>query len=85
MPRSDARPTGNPASAKPLNSHCDMGPQPDARQPPRRIAEGRSQIFGMTRNSRSRQILPASPTMHTDVSLTETSSPPQYFMLRFFI
>ena len=76
--------TGKPASAITLKSHCDSGP---ASSPIRlKWYEGFvntvSKASGSLATFTSRTILPVSSTMQTLVSLTETSSPAKWSVLR---
>ena len=78
--------TGKPASASALNSHCDSGPsfQANPREPIGRVLfSTASRASGSLAVFTSRMILPVSSTMQTLVSLTDTSSPPKWSMLRF--
>ena len=73
-----------PASARGLTSHCDSGP---ASNPIRLVVGGvlqhRQQRFRFARHLYFPNDLLASPTMQMLVSLTETSSPAKWSMLRF--
>src|SRR3974390_1252861 len=77
--------TGKPASARVLKSHCDSGP---ASNPIRLkwyvgLLSTCSKDSGSLATFTSRTILPESSTMQTLVSLTETSNPAKWSMLRF--
>jgi hypothetical protein len=77
--------TGKPASARALKSHCDNGP---ASNPIRLkgwpgVIRTWSSVSGSLATFTSRTSLPALSTMQTLVSLTETSSPAKWSMLRF--
>src|SRR5262249_21539624 len=69
--------TGNPASARALNSHCDNGPASNPIRLKRwaRFFSTANKASGSLATFTSRTILPASSTMQMLVSLTETSSP----------
>ena len=68
---------GNPASTRPPNSHCGNGPASKPIRSSRHAGSlsAAAKSSGWLGTFASRQILPASSMMHTDVSLTETSSP----------
>ena len=77
--------TGKPASASALNSHCDSGSsfRSNAPEAAGGALQHRQHASGSLATLTSRTILPASSTMQTLVSLTETSSPAKWSMLRF--
>jgi hypothetical protein len=59
------------------------GLQPDPLKVVGRVTQYPQQIFRFARPFTSRTILPASSTMQTLVSLTDTSNPAKWSMLRF--
>src|SRR5262245_7512641 len=81
----DCPPSHREASARALNSHCDNGPASNPIRLKRwaRFFSTANKASGPLATFTSRTILPASSTMQMLVSLTETSSPAKWSMLRF--
>src|SRR5580700_3017800 len=69
--------TGRPASASALKSHCDSGPASSPIRLKRQTGFDTtdSRASGSLATFTSRTSLPVSSTMHTLVSLTDTSNP----------
>ena len=85
MCRVSTQTTGNSASARALNSHCDNGPASSPIRLKRQVEFPRtfSRAAGSLATFTSFTILPVSSTMQMLVSLTDTSNPPKCSMLRF--
>ena len=74
---------GMSASARALNSHCDSGFQSDPLEAVVGFPRTFKRASGSLATFTSFTILPVSSTMQMLVSLTDTSNPPKWSMLRF--